>query len=60
MARTRCGAVYRPRTSPETSINYAFFALDAFRFESWPLAERTDVLTDLVLHHGFTVGWDLR
>jgi hypothetical protein len=52
--------VYRPRTSPETSINYAFFALDAFRFESWPLAERTDVLTDLVLHHGFTVGWDLR
>jgi hypothetical protein len=52
--------VYRPRTTPETSINYAFFALDAFSFESWPLAERVDILTDLVLRHGFTVGWDLR
>jgi hypothetical protein len=52
--------VYRPRTTPETSINYAFFALDAFSFESWPLAERVDILTDLVLRHRFTVGWDLR
>jgi hypothetical protein len=52
--------VYRPRTTPETSINYAFFALDPFSFESWPLAERTDTLTNLVLRHGFTVGWDLR
>ncbi len=52
--------VFRPRTTPETSINYAFFALDPFSFESWPLAERTDVLADLVLHHGFTVNWDLR
>ena len=52
--------VYRPRTTPETSINYAFFALDPFTFESWPLAGRTDVLTNLVLHHGFTIGWVLR
>ena len=51
--------VYRPRTTPETSINYAFFALEPFAFESWPLAGRTDVLTDLVLRHGFTVGWGL-
>ena len=51
--------VYRPRTTPETSINYAFFALEPFAFESWPLAERTDVLTELVLRHGFTVGWAL-
>jgi hypothetical protein len=51
--------VYRPRTTPETSINYAFFALAAFTVESWPLAERTDVLTELVLRHGFTVGWAL-
>lgn len=51
--------VYRPRTTPETSINYAFFALDAFSVESWPLAQRSVVLTDLVLRHGFTVGWDL-
>ena len=52
--------VYRPRTTPETSINYAFFALDPFTFESWQLAGRTDVLTKLVVHHGFTIGWDLR
>lgn len=51
--------VYRPRTTPETSINYAFFALEPFTFESWPLAVRTDVLTELILRHGFTVGWAL-
>ena len=51
--------IYRPRTTPETSINYAFFALEPFTVESWPLAERTDVLTELVLRHGFTVGWEL-
>ena len=51
--------VYRPRTTPETSINYAFFALEPFSVESWPLAERTDVVTNLVLSHGFTVGWEL-
>ena len=51
--------VYRPRTTPETSVNYAFFARDAFSAESSPLAERTDVLTNLVLHHRFTVGWEL-
>lgn len=49
--------VYRPRTTPETSANFAFFALNAFAAESWRLAERTDVLTDLVLRHGFTVSW---
>ena len=26
---------------------------------SWPLGERIDVLTALVLHEGFTVNWDL-
>ena len=51
--------VYRARTTPETSINYAFFALDAFSSESWPLAERDDVLTELVLRQGFTVNWDI-
>jgi hypothetical protein len=51
--------VYRPRTTPETSLNYAFFAIDPFEAESWPLVERVDVLTNLVLHHGFTVGWEL-
>jgi hypothetical protein len=51
--------VYRPRTTPETSINYAFFSLDALACESWPLAERDDILTELVLRQGFTISWDI-
>jgi hypothetical protein len=51
--------VYRSRTTPETSANYAFFSADPFMVESWRLADRTDVLTDLVLRHGFTAGWDI-
>jgi hypothetical protein len=51
--------VYRPRTTPETSANFAFFAHDTFNIESWPLADRIDTLTTLVLRHGFTVGWDV-
>ena len=50
---------YRSRTTPETSVNYAIFDSDAFSAECWPLADRADVLTDLVLRHGFTVGWEL-
>lgn len=50
--------VYRSRTTPQTSANFAFFANDAFDMQSWPLAERTDTLTDLVLHNGFTIGWE--
>jgi hypothetical protein len=51
--------VYRSRTTPETSANFAFFADDDFAIESWILADRHDVLTELVLRHGFTVGWDI-
>jgi hypothetical protein len=51
--------VYRSRTTPDTSFNMAFFAVDAFAIRSWKLADRTDILTDLVLRHGFTVSWDL-
>ncbi|MFV8320852.1 RES family NAD+ phosphorylase [Mycobacterium sp. 23] len=51
--------VYRSRTTPETSINYAFFAHDAFTADSWELASRTDVLVDLVLRHDFTVNWEI-
>jgi hypothetical protein len=51
--------VYRSRTTPETSANYAFFSGDPFMVESWRLADRTDVLTELVLRHGFTAGWDI-
>jgi RES domain len=51
--------VYRSRTTPESSLNYAFFGDDGFDVESWPLDERIDVLTALVLYEGFTVNWDL-
>ena len=49
--------VYRSRTTPETSVNYAFFDVGAFTVECWPLAERPDVTADLVLRHGFTVAY---
>src|SRR6202000_2234506 len=39
--------VYRPRTTPETSINYAFFALEPFTHESWSLAEPQEVSPNL-------------
>jgi hypothetical protein len=51
--------VYRPRTTPESSLNNAFFGDNWFDVESWPLGERIDVLTALVLHESFTVNWDL-
>ena len=51
--------VYRSRTTPETSTNYALFADDAFSTESWTLGSRTDVLIDLVLRHDFTVNWEI-
>ena len=51
--------VYRSRTTPETSFNAAFFANDAFVTESSALADRTDILVDLVLNHDFTVNWEL-
>ena len=51
--------VYRSRTTPQTSANYAFFAHDAFTTESWPLADRTDILVELVLSHDFTINWNL-
>lgn len=52
--------VYRSRTTPATSSSLALLADDAYDVESWTLAERVDVLADLVLRHGFTVGWDFR
>jgi hypothetical protein len=50
--------VYRSRTTPESSLNYAFFGDGGFEIESWPLGERIDMLADLVLYEGFTVNWD--
>jgi RES domain len=51
--------VYRSRTTPQISANLVFFVDDGFDIESWALGDRTDVLTDLVLHNGFTIGWDI-
>jgi hypothetical protein len=51
--------VYRSRTTPETSGNFAFFAIDGFDVESRALKGRADVLTDLVLNHDFTINWDI-
>lgn len=53
------GIVYRSRTTPESSLNVAFFGPEAFTATSWTLAARPDVLGGLVLRHGFTVGWEL-
>lgn len=50
--------VYRSRTTPETSVNFAIFGSEAFSAECGALAEQVDVLTDLVLRHGFTVSWE--
>ena len=50
--------VYRSRTTPESSLNFAFFDSGGFDIVSSPLGDRVDVLSDLVLHHGFTIGWD--
>jgi len=51
--------VYRSRTTPQQSTNYAFFAHDRFRTRAWRLVERADVLTELVLRHRFTIDWPL-
>jgi hypothetical protein len=53
------GLVYRPRTTPESSAHYAFFSLDIFAVESWPLADRDSILTELVLHQGFIISRDI-
>jgi hypothetical protein len=51
--------VYRSRTTPETSVNFAFFATEAFAIESAPLQSRPELLAELVLRHGFTVAFDI-
>ncbi|WP_313901296.1 RES family NAD+ phosphorylase [Mycobacterium sp. SMC-4] len=51
--------VYRSRTTPQQSTNYAFFAHHHFRTRVWRLVDRADVLTELVLRHRFTLNWQL-
>ena len=52
--------VYRSRTTPESSVNYALFSSEAFAIHSWRLGSRSDILAELVLHQDFTIGWDLQ
>lgn len=51
--------VYRSRTTPQLSANFAFFAHRQFRTRVWTLGERTDILTELVLRQRFTLSWPL-
>ncbi|HTY29433.1 MAG TPA: hypothetical protein VMD51_15000 [Mycobacterium sp.] len=51
--------VYRSRTTPSSSLNVAFSTVDGFDVTSRTLGEEPEALTDLVLHHEVTVGWDL-
>lgn len=53
------GLAYRSRTTPETSMNLAFFSLEPFATESAPLDDSHTELAELVLEDGFTVGWPL-
>ena len=51
--------VYRSRTSPQTSVNFAFFGIEGFTVRSRALEQETRVLTELVKRDNFTVNWDI-
>lgn len=51
------GIVYRSRTTPASSANLAFFSTAPFRATSARLGDSTAELVELVLDHGFTVGF---
>ncbi len=52
------GIMYRSRTTPQTSVNVAFFSLDGLDVEqSRVLATCVDECDELVLHHQFTVDF---
>jgi RES domain len=52
------GLLYRSRTTPETSANLAFFALDRLAASGRPLRTCVAELDELVLLHEFTVGFE--
>jgi hypothetical protein len=52
------GILYRSRTTPATSANLAFWSLDPFRSSGRRLERCPAELADLVLAHGFTIGFD--
>jgi hypothetical protein len=49
--------LYRPRTTPQSSVNMVFFATDCFTMTSRRLQDCRDVLDELVLLHQFTIGF---
>jgi RES domain len=51
------GIFYRSRTTPETSSNLTIFGLDGLRATSGRLSQCGTDLDDLVLIHGFTIGF---
>lgn len=51
------GIVYRPRTTPESSTNLAFFAHAPLAGTSMPLGTHSNLLDRLVLTRGFTVDF---
>lgn len=52
------GIVYRSRTTPQESVNFAFFSLDGLDLEdSRELRACPDELDGLVLHDRFTIGF---
>ena len=51
------GLLYRSRTTPESSANLAFFDSEPFTITSQRLHSCPDELDELVLRHGFTVGF---
>jgi hypothetical protein len=53
------GIVYRSRTTPASSFNVAFRSAAAFAVTSRELGECPSELTDWVLNHRFTVGFEI-
>ena len=52
------GLIYRPRTTPESSANLAFFGTEPFLITSRRLDSCVEELDELVLRHEFTIAFD--
>jgi hypothetical protein len=49
------GILFRSRTTPQTSMNLAFFGVDGLAIDARPLHTCADELDDLILRHQFTI-----
>lgn len=52
------GIAYRSHTTPESSLNLAFFEWTPLEAEARRFADAGDLLDELIVAHGFTVGVD--